>query len=152
MIDSTNLMLVAIPTSGLQAPTTEHSVRRPTPSDLGIKYEPGERITVAPNGFAPVKGQTIYTENGYVVHIPNMCGSSTNVTKLGGGYYLVTTKPSVYGAKPKKTVMTEEELVERFHGRKLPMMPEDDDKTTEAKLQRAILQLLTTDPKICYQA
>ena len=48
--------------------------------------------------------------------------------------------------------MTEEELVERFRGHKLPLMAKDDDKSAEAKLQRAILQILTTDPKICYGA
>ena len=149
MMDSTNLMLVAIPTSGLQTPTMEHSVRRPTPSDLGIKYEPGKIIDVGP-GFAPVKGQTIYTENGYVVHIPHMIGSETKVKKLGGGYYLVTSRPIVYGAKPKKTVMTEEELVEKFHGKKV-LLAKDED-SAEAKLQKSILQLLTTDPKIYYEA
>lgn len=151
MIDSPNVMIVAIPTSGLQTPTMEHSVRRPTPSDLGIKYEPGKIIDVGPS-FAPVKGQTIYTENGYVVHIPHMLGSETKVKKLGGGYYLVSSKPVVYGAKPTKKIMTEEELVERFHGHKLPAMPKDDDKSAEAKLQRAVLQLLTMEPKICYEA
>ena len=151
MIDSTNLMLVAIPTSGLQTPTMEHSVRRPTPSDLGIKYEPGKIIDVGPS-FAPVKGQTIYTENGYVVHIPHMIGSETKVKKLGGGYYLVTSRTITLGSKPKTKIMTEEELVERFRGHKLPLMPKDDDKSAEAKLQKAILQLLTMEPKICYEA
>ena len=149
MIDSTNLMLVAIPTSGLQAPTMEHSVRRPSPSELGIKYEPGKFIEVGPS-FAPVKGQTIVTESGYVIHIPQMLGSETKVRKLGGGYYLVTTRTISIGSKPKTTVMTEEELVERYRGTKIPLMPKDDDKSAEARLQRAILQLLTTEPKVCY--
>ena len=147
MIDSPNLMLVAIPTSGLQAPTMEHSVRRPTPSDFGIKYEPGKIIDV---GFAPVKGQTIITENGYAIHIPHMIGSETKVKKLGGGYYLVISRPIVYGAKPKTTIMTEEELVEKFHGKKV-LLAKDED-SAEAKLQKSILQLLTTDPKIYYEA
>ena len=150
MIDSTNLMLVAIPTSGLQATTTEQSVRRPTPSDLGIKYEPGERITIGQNDFAPVKGQTIITENGYAVHIPHMLGSETNVKKLGGGYYLVTTRTITYGSKPKTRIMTEEELVEKFNGKRVLLAK--DENSTEAKLQKAILQLLTTEPKICYEA
>lgn len=149
MIDSTNLMLVAIPTSGLQAPTMEHSVRRPTPSELGIKYEPGKMIDVGPS-FAPVKGQTIVTENGYVVHIPIMIGSSTHVTKLGGGYYLVKSKPTVYGARATTKILTEEELVKKYHGTKIPLMPKDDDKSAEARLQKAILQLLTTEPRVCY--
>ena len=151
MIDSQGLMIVAIPTAGLQAQTMEHSVRRSTPSELGIKDEPGKMIEVGPS-FAPVKGQTLITESGYVVHIPHMLGSETKVIKLGGGYYLVTSRPVVYGAKPKTTVMTEEELVERFRGTKIPPIPKDNNKSAEAKLQKAILQLLTIDPKIYYEA
>lgn len=150
MIDSQGLMIVAIPTAGLQAPTMEHSIRRPSPSELGIKYEPGKMIDVGPS-FAPVKrGQTIITESGYAVHVPHMIGSETKVKKLGGGYYLVTTKPIVYGAKPKTRIMTEAELVEKFNGKKVLLAKDEDSK--EAKLQNAILQLLTMDPKIYYEA
>lgn len=135
MIDSTNLMLVAIPTAGLQAPTE--------------KIVPTARPDITPQ-FAPVKGKTIITENGYAVHIPHMLGSETKVKKLGGGYYLVTTRTITYGSKPKKTVMTEEELVEKFHGTKVLLAK--DDNSTAAAVQKAILQLLTTEPHVCYEA
>lgn len=135
MIDSTNLMLVAIPTTGVLPPTRENGPSR----------------IIGPNEqFAPVKGQTIITESGYAVHIPHMLGSETNVKKLGGGYYLVTTRTITYGSKPKKIVMTEDELVERFHGKKVLLAK--DDNSAEAKLQKAILQMLTMEPKICYEA
>lgn len=136
MIDSTNLMLVAIPTTGCCNHPTE-------------KFAPVARPDFKPD-FAPVKGQTIITENGYAVHIPHMIGSETTVKKLGDGYYLVTSRPVVYGAKPKKVVMTEEELVERFNGKKVILAK--DENSAEAKLQKAILQLLTTEPQICYEA
>ena len=144
MIDSANLMLVAIPTTGLQCPRTDYK---------GITDPAAEsckRILGPNENFAPVKGQTIITENGYAVHIPHMLGSETNVKKLGGGYYLVTTRTITYGSKPKTKIMTEEELVEKYNGKRVLLG--QDDNSAEVKLQKAILQLLSTEPKICYEA
>ena len=144
MIDSANMMLVAIPTAGFQCPSQNYKgITDPAAEACKRILGPNEK-------FAPVKGQTIITENGYAVHIPHMLGSETKVKKLGGGYYLVTTRPIVYGAKPKTKIMTEEELVEKFNGKRV--LIGKDDNSTEVKLQKAILQLLTTDPKICYEA
>ena len=136
MIDSANLMLVAIPTAGCCNHPNEN---------IAPTRKPG----ITPE-FAPVKGQTIITENGYAVHIPHMLGSETNVKKLGGGYYLVTTRTITYGSKPKKVIMTEEELVEKYNGKRVLLG--QDDNSAEVKLQKAILQLLSTEPKICYEA
>ena len=46
--------------------------------------------------------------------------------------------------------VTEAELVEKFNGKKVLLAKDEDSK--EAKLQNAILQLLTMDPKIYYEA
>ncbi len=144
MIDSANMMLVAIPTAGFQCPSQNYKgITDPAAEACKRILGPNEK-------FAPVKGQTIITENGYAVHIPHMLGSETKVKKLGGGYYLVTTRTITYGSKPKKTVMTEEELVEKFHGKKVLLAK--DDNSTAAKAQKAILQLLTTEPHVCYEA
>lgn len=141
MIDSANVVMVALPVNGLYNPSTEKVQENKVKNIVG----PNEK-------FAPIKGKTIITESGYVVNIPVMIGSSTKVTKLGMGYYLVSTRPSVYGAKPKTKIMTEEELVEKFHGVKLPKLGKDEKNSVEEKIQQAIINLLNTDPKIYLNA
>lgn len=140
MIDSANVVMVALPIN-TGYPVEEN------------RQENNVKKIIGPNeNFAPLKGKTIITESGYIVNIPTMLGSSTKVTKLGMGYYLVSTKPSVYGAKPKTKIMTEEELVEKFHGTKLPALGNAEKDSREEKIQQAIINLLNHDPKIYLNA
>ena len=55
--------------------------------------------------------QIVTTQSGESIVIPAMLGSETSVKPLKDGTYEVTTKPVVYGAKPKKTIMSEEEFI-----------------------------------------
>ena len=58
--------------------------------------------------------QLVVTSNGMLLTIPVMLGSTTKVEALADGTYKVTSKGSYYGAEPKTTIMTEEELIEKF--------------------------------------
>lgn len=58
--------------------------------------------------------QLVVTSTGKIIMIPVMLGSSTKVVALKDGTYAVTTKGSYLGAEPKTTIMTEEELIEKF--------------------------------------
>lgn len=58
--------------------------------------------------------QIVTTQSGETIVIPTMLGSETSVKPLKDGTYEVTTKPSVYGAKAKKTIMSEEEFIKKF--------------------------------------
>ncbi|MBE7713154.1 MAG: hypothetical protein E7Z87_05370 [Cyanobacteria bacterium SIG26] len=58
--------------------------------------------------------QVVTTQSGESIVIPVMLGSTTTVKPLKDGTYEVTTKPSVYGAEAKKTILTEEQLIEKY--------------------------------------
>lgn len=61
------------------------------------------------------------TKSGYVIRLlngNNVTGASTEVKPQLDGTYLVTTK-AYAGAKAEKEVLTEQELIARFHGEKV---------------------------------
>ena len=82
------------------------------------KLDPDSRAGKVTNVNAGNIRQVVMTRSGQAVTIPAMIGSTTTVKALDDGTYEVTTKPSVYNAKPKTTIMTEEELIERFGNKK----------------------------------
>lgn len=63
------------------------------------------------------RGTTYNLNNGEQIFVPAMIGSSTKIQPLGDGRYLVTTRGAVYNAKPKYTVMTADELAEKYGNR-----------------------------------
>lgn len=58
--------------------------------------------------------QIVTTQSGETIVIPTMLGSTTTVKPLKDGTYEVTTKASVYGAKAKKMILSEEEFITKF--------------------------------------
>ena len=58
--------------------------------------------------------EIVKTQNGTVVEIPVMIGSTTHVKPLRDGTYEVTTKGSKMGAEPQTVILTESELIARY--------------------------------------
>lgn len=58
--------------------------------------------------------QVVQTQNGSLVGIPMMMGSSTEVKPLEDGTYQVVTKPASLNAQPEIKILTEDELVARY--------------------------------------
>lgn len=74
-------------------------------------------------GFGSSKGKVIpageknivVTSDGKVLSLPGqLIGSTTKVKALKDGTYKITSQPSVYGAKPIVTILTEEELIAKY--------------------------------------
>ena len=61
-----------------------------------------------------MESQVIQTQNGSMVSIPIMMGSSTSVTPLEDGTYQVTTTGSKMGSQPEVKILTEDELIARY--------------------------------------
>lgn len=62
----------------------------------------------------PNVSQVVTTTTGKKIEIPVTLGVTTQVKALSKGRYQVTTKASLPDAKPEKTIMTEQELIEKF--------------------------------------
>ena len=57
----------------------------------------------------------VTTSTGMKLALPGrLIGATTTVKVLKDGTYAVTSKPSVYGAEPKTTIYTEEELIAKY--------------------------------------
>lgn len=52
-----------------------------------------------------------------VVNLKPMMGSSTQAIKLDDGSYQVTSKASIYGAKPETKILSEEDFVNQYGDR-----------------------------------
>ena len=75
----------------------------------------GGQNGILPSQKNPVIKQIITTSSGKKVYIPAMLGSETKVEALRDGTYKVITQTVVYPKpEPKVTIMTEEELIEKF--------------------------------------
>lgn len=145
MIDSTNCVIVGIPVNaGLHTHCCEH----------GEKACLMPQYPVRPVGPAimPRDPKIILTESGYIVKVPEqkIGGPKVTITKLGLGYYLVTSKATVYGAKTRTEVMTEKELVDKFNGFKFGEKPKD--KKTEEKIAKIVEDILKNPPVIYFDA
>lgn len=62
----------------------------------------------------PHVSQIVTTTTGQKIEIPVMMGSTTKVKALSKGRYQITYKPTTPDAKAEKTVITEQELIERY--------------------------------------
>lgn len=69
---------------------------------------------------------TYNLNNGQQISVPKMLGSSTQIEQMEDGNYLVTTKGSTFGATPKSTVMSADELVEKYSSSSLERTPSKD--------------------------
>ncbi|GBF22888.1 hypothetical protein tpqmel_0292 [Candidatus Gastranaerophilus sp. (ex Termes propinquus)] len=69
-----------------------------------------------------------------VVH--DTCGSSTNIKQIGTDQYLVQTKPSRLGAESKYTVMTADELTQKFPTGSLEKTPSADSFVRQEGAQK----------------
>lgn len=71
----------------------------------------GSKARVIPAGEQNI----VITSKGDVLNLPgHLIGSTTDVKVLKDGTYRITSKPSVYGAKPVVKVLTEEELIAKY--------------------------------------
>lgn len=62
----------------------------------------------------PLVSQVVTTTTGQVIEIPVMMGSTTKVKALPNQKYQITHKVITPGAKAEKTIITEQELIEKF--------------------------------------
>lgn len=62
----------------------------------------------------PLVSQVVTTTTGQVIEIPVMLGSTTKVKALPNQKYQITHKVITPGAKAEKTIITEQELIEKF--------------------------------------
>lgn len=69
---------------------------------------------------------TYNLNNGQQISVPKMMGSSTQIEQMEDGNYLVTTRGSRLGATPKTTVMSADELVEKYSSNGLERTPSQD--------------------------
>ena len=76
------------------------------------KSEMGKTMHFIPAGL--LGKQVIKTQNGSLVVVPPMLGSTTNVKPLKDGTYEVVTKGSRYGSEPITKILSEDELVSQY--------------------------------------
>ena len=71
----------------------------------------GSKAKVVPSGEKNI----VITSKGDVLTLPGqLIGSTTKVKVLNDGTYKITSLPSVYGAKPVTTILTEDELIAKY--------------------------------------